>query len=58
MTEGKMQDVGETHQSYEVSSEITTVTNILETQFHSLVSKILTSNEDDNNNMTEKGNST
>ena len=52
-----MQDVGETHQRYEVSSEVTTVTNIQEMQFHSLISKILTSYEDDNNNMIEKGNS-
>ena len=52
-----MQDVGETHQSYEVSSEVTTVTNTQEMQFHSLISKILTSNEDDNNNTIEKGNS-
>ena len=52
-----MQDVDETHQSYEVSSKVTTVANIQEMQFHSVVSKILTSNEDDNNNMIEKGNS-
>ena len=51
-----MQDVGETHQSYEVLSEVTTVTNIPEMQFHAVVSKILTSNEDHNNNMIENGN--
>ena len=32
-----MQDVGETHQSYEVGSEVTTVTNIQEIQFHNLI---------------------
>ena len=37
--------------------EVTTVTNIPEMQSHSVVSKILTSNEDHNNNMIEKGNS-
>ena len=49
-----MQNVGKTHQSYEISSEVTAVTNIPETQSHSVISKILTSNEDHNNNMIKK----
>ena len=52
-----MHNVGKTHQSYEVISEVTTVTNIPEMQSHSVVSKIFTSNEDHNNNTIEKGNS-